>query len=417
MGDYYTMFTKKTIFFAFVILIGTLCQPMHSAWADDDASDIMSLPSLNKNANLIPPPPTIKANAYILIEAKTGKVIAENESKKRQEPASLTKIMTLYIISNALKNNQIKLDDDVRISQKAWSTGGSKMFVRVGADVKVSDLIQGIIVQSGNDASVAMAEYIAGTEEAFVDLMNNEAKRLGMNDTHFVDCTGMPNEDHYTTPYDLAILSRALVTDFPEYYPWYKQQWFTFNNIKQANRNRLLWRYKYADGIKTGHTESAGYCLAASAIKDDMRLITVVMGAPSDDARAEGTTSLFNYGFRFYKTFKLYGALDQLTETRVWKGAQKVVGVAVANEVYVTIPEGKYTQLKISRSIKQPVVAPITEGQELGTLKISLNDEVLVEQPLVAKYAVAAGGLWDRFSDSISMSVHGFFSKDESEQA
>lgn len=329
------------------------------------------------------------------------------------EPASLTKMMTLYIISSALKNEQIHLDDEVRISKKAWLMSGSKMFVRAGDDVKASDLLQGIIVQSGNDASVAMAEHIAGSEEGFVELMNQEAARLGMNDTHFMDCTGMPNEDHYSTPYDLAILSRALITDFPEYYPWYKQQWFTFNNIKQSNRNLLLWRYKYADGIKTGHTDSAGYCLAASAVKDDMRLIAIVMGAPNEDARSEGTQRLFDYGFRFYKTYKIYGAADQITQSRVWKGEQKQVGVTIANDIYITIPQGQYSQLKISSIIQQPVVAPINKLQKLGVLKITLNNEVLLEEPLLAITAVQASGLWNRFSDSVSLSVHHFMNEDD----
>jgi serine-type D-Ala-D-Ala carboxypeptidase (penicillin-binding protein 5/6) len=247
--------------------------------------------------------------------------------------------------------------------------------------------------------------------------MNTESARLGMNDTHFTDCTGMPDEEHFSTPYDLAILSRALITHFPEYYPWYQQQWYTFNGIKQANRNRLLWRYKYADGIKTGHTQSAGYCLAASASKNDMRLIAVIMGAPTEDSRANSSQRLFNYGFRFYKTYKLYNKGTQITDSRVWKGEEKRVGVTIARDLFVTIPQNQYNQLKINSVIQQPVVAPIMAKQKLGLLKIHLQGDTLIEEDLFALSAVQKGGLWDRFSDSISLSIHGLMNKDDEQHA
>jgi len=410
----------KTIHMFLGILVSLLTIFCHSAWASDDL-DLVDLPGFkqtpNRNANFTPPAPTIKADAYILLDATTGKVIAEKNAKTQMEPASLTKMMTLYIISSALKNDQIRLSDEVRISKNAWSSGGSKMFIKEGQKVKVSDLLQGIIVQSGNDASVAMAEYIAGSEEGFVELMNQEAVHLGMNDTHFTDCTGMPDDEHFSTPYDLAILSRALTTHFPEYYPWYKQQWYTFNGIKQANRNRLLWRYKYADGIKTGHTTSAGYCLAASANKDDMRLIAVIMGAPTEDSRADGSQRLFNYGFRFYKTYKLYSAGDPITESRVWKGQQKHISASIIEDIFVTIPQGQYNQLKVSSTIQQPVIAPIHKGQKLGVLKIRLNNETLAQEDLFAQSPVEKGGPWGRFSDSISLSIHSAVSKDDEQYA
>lgn len=400
---------KKWQRFIFVTLLTALIGSFQLALADTLEST--SLPSKGENtlANLVPAPPKVEAKAYILLDANSGKVIAEQDSEEHMAPASLTKMMTMYIISSALKNGSIQLDDEVRISKDAWSRGGSKMFVKEGQKVQVNDLIQGIIVDSGNDACVAMAEYIAGDEEAFATIMNQTAKNLGMNDTHFTDSTGLPNADHYSTPKDMAILARALFQDFPEYYHWYSQKWFTFNDIKQPNRNRLLWRYEYADGIKTGHTDDAGYCLAASAEKDGMRLITVVMGTPSDNSRAQDSQRLLTYGFRFFKTYKLYEANQAINQPRVWKGKHDTVNAGITEDLFITIPAGRYNDLQAKAVINTPLEAPIAKGETIGELKVSLNDQPITSLPIVALKDNPKGGAWSRMTDSVSFSFHKWF--------
>ncbi len=353
----------------------------------------------------VPTPPKVKAESYIVISAESGKILAEENSHERMPPASLTKIMTMYLVSQALKNNQITLDEKVHISRKASRAEGSKMFLREGERVKIKDLILGVIVDSGNDASIALAEHLAGSEDTFVSMMNAEAKHLGMNESHFTDCTGMPDAEHYSTAYDLAILSNALVSHFPEFYPWYSQKWFTFNNIKQPNRNRLLWRDEYVDGIKTGHTNEAGYCLAASAKKDGMRIFTIVMKSPSASARADATQQLMTYAFRFYKTYKLYSTDDTVSQPRVWKGDSKTIPLGVNKNIVLTIPKGQYKSLKISTSLPKPLKAPIEKGKIVGTLTISLGGDTLVETNLIAKETVAKGSLLSRMSDSVSMAI------------
>lgn len=385
------------------------------SYADEESApkllDATAKPALANQ--LVPPAPTPDVKSFVLMAADSEKVLADQNGHERLAPASLTKMMTLYIISSALKNGQIRLEDEVRISRKASQATGSKMFLKEDQRVSVKDLIMGIIVQSGNDACIAMSEYLAGSEETFVSLMNQEAQRLGMKDTHFVDCTGMPDPNHYSSAYDIALLANALATKFPEYYPWYSEKWFTFNNIRQPNRNRLLWRFQGADGIKTGHTDDAGFCLAASAKKDGMRLFAVVFGAPSDNARADATERLLTYGFRFYKTYKLYSTQDAVAQPRVWKGTDKTVVVTVAKSLYITIPDGQYNNLKPSIVLKDPLTAPITKGQEVGRITVSLGDKVLVDEPLVASEAVTEGGMWRRFSDSINMSLHSMLDKDD----
>lgn len=350
-----------------------------------------------------PPAPTVDAKGFVLLDSGSGKILAQKEPNTRMAPASLTKIMTLYVISQALKNGQIHLDDEVLISARAQGVSGSRMFIKAGDRVKVRDLIQGIIVASGNDACIAMSEHIAGSEETFVNLMNQQAKQLGMNNSHFTDCTGMPDPNHYSTPLDMAVLSRALITHFPQYYPWYSQKWFTYNNIKQPNRNRLLWRFEYADGIKTGHTEEAGFCLAASAQKDKMRLVSVIMGAPTDGARADGTQRLFTYGFRFFQARKLYNGGVAISKPRVWKGEEKNVPVGLKEDLSLLVPTGQTSRIKVAASLNKPLIAPIAKGQNLGTLDVTLGDQLLIQAPLIALEAIPAGNMWQRLRDAISL--------------
>lgn len=391
-----------------VIILNILVLVPALSWSAQTGTptvDSVPLPTLT------PTSPRIDAKGYVLIDANSGKVLASQNSDQRMPPASLTKMMTSYIISKALREGRIHLDDAVRISEKAWRTGGSKMFVKVGTTVPVRDLMQGIIVDSGNDACVAMAEHVAGTEESFVSLMNQQAALLGMKNTHYMDSTGMPNPQHYTTPQDIAILARALAQDFPEDYKWYSQKWFTYNGIKQPNRNRLLWRDPTVDGIKTGHTDEAGFCLVASGLRNGTRLISVVMGAPTDATRAEGSQSLLNYGFRFFETRKLYAAGTVLSQSRIWMGKQKNIPVGVSSDFYVTIPTGQYAHLKASMDAPPQLKAPVSSGQALGEINVTLNGEKIASAPLVALQSDPVGGLWVRMNDGIALAIHHFFGR------
>ena len=354
---------------------------------------------------IIPPAPQLNAKGYVLMDANSGQILAEKNMNQRMAPASLTKMMTLYIISNALKNKQISIEDKVYISKKAWKTGGSKMFIKAGSNVPVKKLIQGIVVQSGNDACTAMAEYIAGTEEAFAGLMNQMAQYLGMKDTHYTDSTGLPHPNHYSTPHDMAILAQALIKDFPEYYSWYKQKWFTYNNIRQPNRNRLLWRDPSVDGLKTGHTPQAGYCLVASAKRNGMRLIVVVMGTQSDEVRNAANEALLNYGFRFFKTQHLFDANQPITQARIWLGHQKTLNLGVANDLYVTVPTVEVNKIKAQANIDAVIKAPIKKEQTLGHLNIYVDNKQVQSIPLIALKANPKGGLWTRFIDSTMLLI------------
>jgi len=377
-----------------------------SGWANP----IIPIPS-QAQPIIKPALPNIDAKGYILMDANSGQVLAEKNADGRMAPASLTKLMSLYIISTALKSGSIHLEDKVRISTKAWKTGGSRMFVKVNDEVPAKNLLEGIAIASGNDASVAMAEYIAGTEEAFASMMNGQAKALGMNNSHFVDSTGLPNPDHFSTPRDFAILAKALTRDYPEDYKLFGQKWFTWNNIRQPNRNRLLWRYQYADGLKTGHTEDAGYCLVASAQKDGMRLISVIMGAPSDDIRTEDSIRLLTYGFRFFETHKLYDGGKTLTEARVWKGSQKQVALGFESDWYATLPAGQYKNIQPTIKLNDPITAPITKGHEYGMLNIMLNNQVIASKPLVALQDDPKGGVFRSISDGMSFRFHKIFTR------
>ncbi len=348
----------------------------------------------------IPPPPQLNATAYILQDYNSNQILMEKYADSRIEPASLTKLMTAYVIFKQLRAGKVKLTDKVRISEKAWRMGGSKMFVRVDTHVSVELLLQGLIIQSGNDASVALAEFIAGTEEAFTSLMNEEAKNMGLNNTHFMNCTGLPDAQHYTTVRDLVHLSQALINDFPEYYHWYSEQKFTYNKITQPNRNLLLRRNSSVDGLKTGHTKAAGYCLVASAKRGEMRLVSVLVGAKSSRARARETEKMLDYGFRFFESYPLYKAKQPLDTESVWKGNKNELKLGLSKALSVTVPKGQYKQLSAKLYIDKHIMAPVVAGQQYGTLKIRLADKVILERPLVALSSVEVGNIWNRLVDS-----------------
>ncbi len=350
-------------------------------------------------AAMIPSAPKIPAKAYVLMDFKSGTILAKQNDDQRIEPASLTKIMTAYTVFTELKNGSIKLEDKVLISEKAWRMKGSRMFIEVNKRVDVKSLILGMIVQSGNDASVALAEHVAGSEETFATLMNKHADTLGMKDTHFVNSTGWPNKDHYTTAADLAKLAQAIIADFPEYYKWYSIKEYTFNGITQPNRNKLLWIDDRVDGIKTGHTDSAGYCLITSAENKGMRLISIVAGTKSEKLRVSASRKLLNYGFRFYESHVLYKANEQLTARRIYKGEVDEIQLGLLKPLYVTIPRGQRNKIKASMSIDQNISAPVFKGQQYGTLEISLGKNKLASRKLVAITDIPEGGLWSRLVD------------------
>lgn len=352
---------------------------------------------------LVPKAPDVKARAWLLQDFDSGRVLVESNAQEQLEPASLTKMMTAYVAFSELGKGNIRLQDQVLVSEKAWRTGGSKMFIEVNKHVSVEDLLKGVIVQSGNDASVAIAEYIAGEEAAFSGLMNQYAARLGMNETNFVNATGLPAANHYTTARDLARLASALVRDFPELYKWHAIREFAFNDIVQLNRNKLLWRDDTVDGIKTGHTSSAGYCLVASALRNEMRLISVVVGSASEKSRAQQSQALLNYGFRFFETHRLYGAHEPVTSVRVWKGQTENLSIGLSHDLYVTVPRGQYKKLDASVEIETDIIAPVLEGETRGKMMLRLGDDILVERPLIALEAVGEGSLWRRVTDNVKL--------------
>jgi D-alanyl-D-alanine carboxypeptidase (penicillin-binding protein 5/6) len=351
----------------------------------------------------IPGAPALKADSFYLIDFDSGRVLAEKNADKKVDPASITKLMTAYLVDKAIEAGDISLEEMVTISDKAWRMKGSKMFVEVGKEVSVETLLKGLIIQSGNDATVALAEHIAGTESAFAGYMNHEAKLLGMVNTQFKNATGWPAEGHYSTAKDIALLAIAAIRDYPESYSHYKEREFTFNNIRQYNRNRLLWRDESVDGVKTGHTEAAGYCLVSSAKRDGMRLISVLLGATSDKGRTRHSQSLLNYGFRFYETHKLYTAGEVLKTSPVWYGDQDQVSMGVAQDIHITIPRGRYQSLHAAMDIESEILAPIKSGQLLGMVTVELEGEQLVSEKIIAIHAVNEGGLLDWAMDSIKL--------------
>jgi D-alanyl-D-alanine carboxypeptidase (penicillin-binding protein 5/6) len=348
----------------------------------------------------IPAPPSVDARAYLLKDFHTGYVIVEKNADERVEPASLTKLMTAYLVFKELRAGHIALDDQVTVSEKAWRTKGSRMFIEVGTRVSVEELLKGMIIQSGNDASVALAEYVAGDEATFAIMMNREAKALGMTQTHYVNSMGMPHPDHYSSARDVATIASALIRDFPDFYVWYSQKEYTYGGITQHNRNRLLWRDDHVDGVKTGYTEAAGYCLASSAERDGMRLISVVLGTDGPRARVNISQTLLNYGFRFFDTRKLYRGGEPLTTTRIWKGAAAELGLGLARDLYVTIPRGHGEQLSAAVELDPQIFAPVEKGQSLGSVEVKLDDQVLTQAPLVALSQVPEGSIWRQLVDS-----------------
>lgn len=346
--------------------------------------------------DLVPPPPQIMATSYVLYEPVSDTFLLDYRSDVRLPPASLTKIMTSYVIASELKRGTITLEDMVPISVKAWRQEGSRMFVREGTRVSVDDLINGIIVQSGNDASVAMAEFISGTEEAFAELMNEYGRALGLSNTHFSNATGLPMADHYTTARDLAILAKAMIRDFPSHYLRYQTKEFTYNDITQKNRNLLLWRDKTVDGVKTGHTEDAGYCLVSSAVRDDMRLISVVMGTDSMQARAVESQKLLKYGFRSYEVIQPYKAFAKVHEQEVWMGSQQMLQMGLSEDLIITIPRGKTESLSAAVNVDKVIKAPVERGQVMGSFELSIEKEIVAKKELVALQNVEAGGIFLR---------------------
>jgi D-alanyl-D-alanine carboxypeptidase (penicillin-binding protein 5/6) len=384
------------------------------------AEDSLPSPNLEKpSATIIhkplvtPAAPTLSAKAYILIDVNSGKILAEKNSEEALPPASLTKMMTLYVVSNALNNEQIHINDSVRVSRDAWKIGGSRMFIKEGDQVSVEALLKGIIVDSGNDACVAMAEHVGGSENAFTDIMNQQAQNLGMKNSHFTDSTGLPDPKLYTTAKDLAILGRALISEFPQYYGWYKQKWFTYNGIRQPNRNRLLWRDQHVDGLKTGHTNDAGFCLVSSAKRDNMRLLAVVLGEPNDSTRADDSEKLLNYGFRFFETHQLYKSGQSISELPLYKGLVDKVSVGLTENQFITIPTGQYQRLNISTKIPTYLQAPIKQGDKVGELIVQFDNNIIATKPLYAMQTIETGGIYTRAKDSLRLTFKDWFGSAE----
>ncbi len=351
-----------------------------------------------------PSPPAIKARAYILQDYDSGTVLVEVNADQPMEPASLTKMMTVYVALAQLADGKFQMGDLVPISKKAWKMGGSKMFIEVGKQVPVEDLLKGIIIQSGNDASVALAEFVAGDESAFADLMNQYARQLGMTNSKFVNASGLPQPDHYSTARDMATVAIALIRDFPVEYAWHAVRSYTWNDITQYNRNPLLRRDDSVDGVKTGHTESAGYCLVASAKQGDMRLVSALMGSASEDSRLRETRALLGYGFRFFETNRLYEGGAPISRVRVWQGESPQLETGIADDLYLTVPRGAFEKIDTSIALdEEKILAPVRAGQQLGVVRISLDGEAIAQRPLVALAELPQGGLWRRMSDTVKL--------------
>ena len=379
--------SKNTIF----VFILSLIALIHASFASADSAQIA-------------PPPDLAVKAYLLKDFNSGHVISTKNSNMRIEPASLTKIMTAYLSFKALKNGHLSLTQTLPVSEFAWKVEGSKMFIEPNMTVMVDELLHGMIIQSGNDASIALAEGIATTEMQFSEMMNKEAQRLGMKNTHYMNATGLPDPQHYTTAEDLAILATALIHDFPDQYQrLYSVKEYTYNKITQPNRNRLLWLDPSVDGMKTGHTESAGYCLISSAKRDGVRRISIALGATTDAARAAESQKLLNYGFQYFDTKLVYRQGQAINQIKVWKGNENQVAMTVADDLFLTVAKGDYVNVKVSTSTKQPLIAPIKKGQVVGAVKFTLNGNVIQERNLVAAKSIEAAGIFGRTWDSIKL--------------
>ena len=357
------------------------------------------LPAITMAQISAPNPPALAAKGYLLLDFKSNQILAEKNAGERLDPASITKLMTAYAVFRAIKSGQINMEDEVLVSEKAWRTPGSRMFIEVGTRVPVEKLLPGMIIQSGNDASVALAEHVAGTEGAFAEIMNQLAAELGMTNTNYANSTGLPAENHYTSATDIAKLASTLIKEFPDYYRWYSQKEFSYNGITQGNRNALLWRDESVDGMKTGYTESAGYCLVSSAERNDMRLISVVLGTASPAARASESSALLNYGFRFFESKLLWEAGEIIASSRIWKGAQEQIDLIVKDPVYVTIPRGTAEQIETRMEIPNRLMAPVTEALPIGQVAASVNGIDVAKVNLYSSINVPEGGfmqaVWD----------------------
>ncbi|MBS9404003.1 D-alanyl-D-alanine carboxypeptidase [Halomonas sp. TRM85114] len=372
---------------------------------------LTALPALAQPIpTMIPSPPQLAASSWILMDADSGRVLVDHNADERLPPASLTKLMTAYLVERELDRGNIALDDMVDISEKAWRTGGSKMFIEVDTQVPVEQLLNGIIIASGNDASVAMAEYLAGGDAPFADMMNQHATRLGMENTNFVNATGLPGEEHYSSARDMALLAQHIINDYPEHYAIYAEKEFSYNDISQPNRNRLLWRDPSVDGLKTGWTTEAGYGLVASAKRDDMRLISVVMGTDSEEARAQETQKLLSYGFRYFETMELYERGAVLNMPRVWGGDKNELRVGVSQDIHMTVPRARNDELAAHLDLRPDLMAPISAGDSVGTLEVRLGDEVVGERSLVALESIEEGGIFKRLFDQVQRFFTNLFS-------
>lgn len=375
---------------------------------------LLSAPTVWANQQVIPSAPQLAAKSYVLLDAASGKVLVENNGDQRLPPASLTKLMTAYIATVEIRKGKIGEQDLVPVSEHAWRTGGaasggSTMFLPLNSQVTVDDLLHGVIIQSGNDASIALAEYIAGSEDAFADMMNETAARLGMSNSHFMNATGLPHPEHYSSAHDMAILARAIINEDQEHYAIYAQKEFLWNNIKQGNRNLLLWRDKTVDGLKTGHTDEAGYCLVASAVRDGARMITSVFGTVSESARAAETQKLLTYGFRFFETRTFYKQGQELAKAQVWKGTVRQVKAGLAADLSLTLAKGQLDKLQAGMTLNPQLTAPIAQGDVIGKVEVKLGEDVVHSADLVALEAVEEGSFFRRLWDSISLFFFGLF--------
>jgi D-alanyl-D-alanine carboxypeptidase (penicillin-binding protein 5/6) len=370
-------------------------------------------PTPNAGARPVPAAPQLGAESYLLMDFNSGRILVEKNPDLQVEPASITKLMTSYVVFRELDEGNITLDETAAVSERAWRTGGSRMFIEPDMQVTVEDLIRGMIIQSGNDACVALAEHIAGSEEAFASLMNHYADVLQMTGTHFMNSTGLPDPQHYTTARDIVLLSAAIIGEFPEYYAWYSEKEFTFNSIRQHNRNTLLWRDPAIDGLKTGHTEAAGYCLASSAKRDGMRLLSAVMGSSSESSRASESQTLLNYGFRFFETVQLYQAEQELARAHVWKGMTEEVTLGLEQPLFATIPRGRYDDLDAQVEIQTELSAPLEAGVTVGKISVHLGDELIADRGLITLGAVEEAGFFGRSWDSLRIWADGLFADDE----
>lgn len=365
---------------------------------------LCTLPAVGSDLRPVPAPPDVKAENFLLVDFQSNDELAAREPDAPIEPASITKVMTAYVIFRELAAGNISLQDTVTISDHAWrkSMGTSRMFLEPRTQVSVEQLLQGMIIQSGNDASIALAEHVAGSEETFASLMNAYAAELGLQNSNWLNSTGLPDKGHYTTARDLVRLARAVISEFPDYYAWYSQPSYTYNGISQPNRNRLLGD-SGVDGMKTGWTDSAGYCLLTSAQRDGRRLISVVLNSPSGRARVAASKALLNYGFRFYETHLLYGAGDEVTRQRVWKGSVEQVGIGLQQDLYLTVIRGRYEDLSAAMELQTPLMAPVSAEQSVGQLTVTLDGEAVAERPLFPLQTVEQGSLWQQLSDSVLM--------------